>query len=279
MFSLNRIEIIGYQTQPLTVRKTPTGTSVVDANLVVPYIFKNKEGTEQSGKSFYTVTLWGPMADTASQFIRPGSQVFFSGRLQTDSWDDTQSGEKRSKTKVVALDMMLLDPRSGQIDGTNVPGLLTQCFAKANIIGNVTKDPEMRTTTSGTNVLSLGVATNERWKEKATGEMKERTEYHNVVIWAELAKAVQEHIRKGSRVHVTGRVQTRSFETQSGQKRSVTEIVADTVTLLGVKSAEALSALQPSAALENNAPQDTNAGMNIPEVKYESEIKPEDLPF
>jgi single-strand DNA-binding protein len=137
----------------------------------------------------------------------------------------------------------------------------------------------MRTTTSGTNVLSLGVATNERWKEKATGEMKERTEYHNVVIWAELAKAVQEHIRKGSRVHVTGRVQTRSFETQSGQKRSVTEIVADTVTLLGVKSSEALSALQPSTALEANNPQDTNTGMNIPEVKYESEIKPEDLPF
>jgi single-stranded DNA-binding protein len=67
MFSLNRIEIIGYQTQPVTIRQTPSGTSVTDLNLVVPYAFQNAKGEMISGKSFHTVTIWGAMADVAGQ--------------------------------------------------------------------------------------------------------------------------------------------------------------------------------------------------------------------
>src|SRR2546428_135950 len=114
MFSLNRIDIIGYQTQPLTVRKTPSGTSVCDLNLVVPYSFQSQKGDLLSLKSFHTVTLWSGMADIAGQFVKPGSQIFISGRLQTDSWEDTETKDKRSKTKIIALDMILLDPKNGQ---------------------------------------------------------------------------------------------------------------------------------------------------------------------
>jgi single-strand DNA-binding protein len=282
MFSLNRIELIGYQTQPVTRRQTPSGTSVTDLNLVVPYSFQSAKGESLQGKSFHTITLWGSMADIAAQYVRPGSQLFVSGRLQTDSWEDQESKEKRSKTKVVALDMILLDPKGGQIDAPSDADVLLSCLNRAQVVGNVTKDPEMRTTTNGTSVLTLSVASNERWRDKASQETKERTEFHNVVIWGDLAKAVQRAIRKGQRVYVSGRVQTRTWETQAGQKRATTEIIADTVSLLGVKNAEALSSLQTAAASESStpsAPAAVSASSSLPEIKYESEIKPEDLPF
>lgn len=285
MFSLNRIDIIGYQTQPVQVRQTPGGASVTDLNIVVPYSFQTSKGEQLSGKSFHTVTVWGAMADVAGQYVRPGSQLFISGRLQTDSWDDTSSGEKKSKTKIVAMDLILLDPKDGQRDVPAGAQSLASCVNRAQVVGNVTREPEMRTTTGGQNVLTLGVATNERWKEKATGEMKERSEFHNVVVWGEMAKAVQAGVKKGQRVYVTGRVQTRTWETQDGKKRATTEIIADQVTMLGVKNGDAMSNIRedgadmsaPAPRASKSAP--VAAGAAIPDIKYESEIKPEDLPF
>lgn len=283
MFSLNRVDIIGYQTQPVTVRQTPGGASVAELNLVCPYSFQSSQGEKLNGKSFHSITVWGGMAGVAEQYVKPGAQVFVSGRLQTDSWEDTTSKEKRSKTKVVALELILLDPKDGQISLSDGAAPLAQCLNHVQVIGNVTKDPEMRTTTNGQNVLTLGVATNERWKEKGTGEMKERTEFHSVVIWADLAKLIQTTVRKGQRVYVSGRVQTRGWETKEGQKRTTTEIIADQVLLLGVKNSEALSIVRTDATpRESSRPKEsggTPVAAGIPEIKYESEIKPEDLPF
>ncbi len=289
MFSFNRVHIIGYQTQPITVRQTPGGSSVTDLNLVVPYRFKTESGEQLEAKGFHTVTLWGPMAEVAGKFGKAGSQIFISGRLQTDSWEDPQSGEKRSKTKIVGLDMILLDPREGLSPAPNAQQL-SGLVNRAEVIGNVTRDPEVRTTTSGQQVVSLGVATNERWRDRATGEDKERAEFHNVVIWGSLAEEVSRSVKKGSRVYVSGRVQTRSWETKDGSKRTTTEIVAEAVSLLGTRHPQADSAIQtgsttvsaasePVPAPEFN--QDTSGVPEVPapEAVYASEIRPEDLPF
>lgn len=291
MFSLNRVHLVGYQTQPVSVRQTPGGASVTDLNLVVPYTFKSDNGELLTGKGFHTITIWGPMADVAGQFVRPGSQLFIAGRLQTDSWEDETSGEKRSKTKLVALDMILLDPKSGQM---GVPGgakhILGACN-RADVIGNVTRDPEMRSTTSGQKVVTLGVATNERWRDKASGENKERTEFHNVVVWGDLAEEVSMHMKKGMRVFVSGRVQTRSWETQAGQKRYTTEIIAESFSLLGVRNPVADESVQmgsgaapvssvPDADITFDAPApDSPAFASVPDIKYGSDVKVEDLPF
>src|SRR3989339_739766 len=74
MYSYNRVHIIGYQTQPVDLRQTPGGTSVTDLNLVTPYSFTGDNGEKIQGKGFHTVTLWGPMADIANQFVRASSQ-------------------------------------------------------------------------------------------------------------------------------------------------------------------------------------------------------------
>ncbi|PIP65639.1 hypothetical protein COU77_03825 [Candidatus Peregrinibacteria bacterium CG10_big_fil_rev_8_21_14_0_10_49_16] len=290
MFSLNRISLIGYQTQSVDLKTLPSGTNVADLNIVVPHTFTTAAG-EQEGRSFHTVTLWGGMAGVAGQFVRPGSHVFIAGRLQTDSWDDQQTGEKRTKTKVNAQEMILLDPKDGQLSQPQGAKQVLQSLNRGEVLGHVTRDPEMRTTPSGQHVLTLGVATNDRWKDKNTGEMRENTEFHNVVIWGDLAQETMQGIKKGNRVYAAGRVQTRSFETQAGAKRYVTEIIADQVSLLGVAnpSVEGNMRVQEASASpvmqQHTSPQQREpaselvAAGNIPDINYESEIKAEDLPF
>jgi len=292
MYSYNRIHIIGYQTQPVEVRQTPNGSSVTDLNLVVPYTYPSDSGEQLTGKGFHTVTLWGPMADIAGQYVRAGSQLFLGGRLQTDSWEDEKSGEKRSKTKIVALDMIMLDPKDGQGPAPEGAPNITSAVNCAEIVGNVTRDPEVRTTTNGKKVVSFGVATNDRWKDKASGEDRERTEFHNVVVWADLADEVGAHMKKGSRVYVSGRVQTRSWETPSGEKRYTTEVIGEKCSLLGVAHPAAVESVQNAGASTSTpaapvapaptaeasaAPQEKP--VTVPDVKYESEVKVEDLPF
>ncbi len=293
MFSLNRVQLIGYQTQPVSVRQTPGGTSVTDLNLVVPTSFTSASGEQLSGRSFHTVTVWGALAEVVGQFVKPGAQLYIAGRMQTDSWEDTQSGEKRSKTKVVATDMIMLDPKSGQLPEPTGAKFVNGACNRADVLGNVTRDPEMRTTTSGQKVLTLGVATNDRWKDKATGEMKEKSEFHNVVIWGDMAEEAMKFIKKGNRVFISGRVQTRSWETSAGAKRYTTEIVAETVSLLGAQNSVASESVSmdasPRAASAGHSSSPDEASVfgtdpapalaSVPDINYQSEVKVEDLPF
>jgi single-strand DNA-binding protein len=97
------------------------------------------------------------------------------------------------------------------------------------VVGNVTRDPEMRYTPSGISQLTLGVAVNRSWRNQQTNEWEERTSFFDVVCWRELADNVGGSIKKGMRVLVTGRLEQRSWETDQGEKRSKVEIVADEV--------------------------------------------------
>lgn len=96
------------------------------------------------------------------------------------------------------------------------------------IVGNVTRDPELRFTPTGQANARLGVAVNRRWQDKATGEWQEATSFFDVVCWRELAENVGTSIKKGTRVVVTGRLEQRTWE-KEGEKRSAVEIVADEV--------------------------------------------------
>lgn len=97
---------------------------------------------------------------------------------------------------------------------------------KAFILGNVTKDPEMRYTPNGQGVTSFGVATNRRWKDQA-GAIQEETQFHDVVAWGKLAETLTQILKKGNKVAVIGRLQTRSWEAPDGSKRNRTEIVME----------------------------------------------------
>ena len=108
---------------------------------------------------------------------------------------------------------------------------------KVILIGNVGQDPEVRYTgdaSNGAKVATLRLATTERYKDR-NGNLQEHTEWHSVVVWRNTADVVEKYVRKGSQIYVEGRLRTRSWDDQNGNKRYITEIQADTLQLLGRK--------------------------------------------
>lgn len=104
---------------------------------------------------------------------------------------------------------------------------------KAIIVGNLGKDPEVRYTASGEAIANLTVATSESWKDKATGEKKESTEWHRISFFGKLAEICGQWLKKGSQVYVEGSIRTRKWTDQNGQERYTTEIRGDEMKMLG----------------------------------------------
>lgn len=102
---------------------------------------------------------------------------------------------------------------------------------KAILVGNVGKDPEVKFLPSGSPVANFGLATSERFKDKA-GELQERTEWHNIVAYQRTAEIIRDYVKKGSKLYIEGRIQTRSWDDQSGKKQYRTEIVVNDLVLL-----------------------------------------------
>ncbi len=286
MYALNRSQIIGHLTQAPEVRQTPNGQMVGDLNIMIKSSFINSSGQNQTSTSFINVVVWRGLADISQRFLKKGSQVFLSGRIQTDEWQD-QEGRKRYKTRVVADDLILLDARQPNLSlASEVPNL-ARGLNQSEVIGNITRDPELRKTPNGDSVCSFALATNFSWKDRS-GQEQKRTEYHNVVAWGALSESISK-LKKGQKVYVAGRLQTRSWDTPDGQKRWTTEIIADRALALGIVDPELsqgsmgqvsqVSFSQPTVNPAASNPVVPNNPVQVPAVNYESEIKPEDLPF
>ncbi len=108
---------------------------------------------------------------------------------------------------------------------------------KVIIVGNVGRDPETRYMPSGDAVTNISVATSDRYKDKQTGEMKENTEWHRIAFFGKLAEIAGQYLKKGSQVYVEGRLRTRKWTDQSGQEKYSTEIIADSMQMLGARMA------------------------------------------
>ena len=104
---------------------------------------------------------------------------------------------------------------------------------KAIIVGTLGQDPEIRYTANGGAVANISVATNESWRDKATGEAQERTEWHRIVMFGKLAEIAQQYLKKGSQAYFEGRIQTRKWQDNEGKDRYSTEIVANEMQMLG----------------------------------------------
>ncbi len=104
---------------------------------------------------------------------------------------------------------------------------------KAIIVGNLGRDPETRYLPDGGAVTNISIATTDSWKDKSTGEKKEQTEWHRVAFFGKLAEIAGEYLKKGSQVYIEGRIRTRKWQDKDGQDRYTTEIIADTMQMLG----------------------------------------------
>jgi single-strand DNA-binding protein len=149
---------------------------------------------------------------------------------------------------------------------------------KVILIGNLGKDPEVKYTPQGTAVARLTVATNERFKDKS-GEWQDRTEWHNVVLWQRLAEIAGEYLKKGGKVYIEGRLQTRSWDDkQTNQKRYMTEVVANDLVLLSGRS-EAVSGGEGFSGGSRGASNNFDQRTPEPEPAGASPITDEDIPF
>ncbi len=145
---------------------------------------------------------------------------------------------------------------------------------KAIVIGNLTRDPELKALPSGNKICSFGLATNRIYKDK-NGQRQESAEFHNIVTFGRTAELVAQYLKKGSQALVEGRIQTRSWEAQDGQKKYRTEIVAETVQF-GSKG----SGGNGSTVSSNNTPPDEKPKDQNDTIDYPSEeINPDDIPF
>jgi single-strand DNA-binding protein len=146
---------------------------------------------------------------------------------------------------------------------------------KAILIGNLTRDPELRALPSGAKVCSFGVATNRVWKDK-NGQRQEDTQFHNVVVFGPQGENVNQYLRKGSSVLVEGRIQTRSWDAPDGKKQYRTEIVADRVQFGprgGVGGGQGSTPAEPGSS-------QAGGKESTPTIQYpEEEINPDDIPF
>jgi len=143
---------------------------------------------------------------------------------------------------------------------------------RAMIIGNLTRDPESRTTATGQNVCNFSVATSSQWTD-ASGAKQERTEYHSIVAWGKLADICTQYLAKGRKVYVEGRLQTREWEAQDGAKKQRTEIVAENMILLD----RAPQGGAPSASISVAPP--APVAPKIDQGLGDNEIRVEDIPF
>lgn len=126
---------------------------------------------------------------------------------------------------------------------------------KVILVGNLGQDPEVKYMPSGGAVTNISIATTDTWKDKATGEKKENTEWHRVVFFNRLAEIVGEYLRKGSQVYIEGNLRTRKWQDQSGQDRYSTEIVAREMQMLGSRAGGSSDFVPPQQGSSQKPPQ------------------------
>ena len=148
---------------------------------------------------------------------------------------------------------------------------------KVIIVGNLGRDPETRYLPSGEAVTNISVATTDTWKDKASGEKQERTEWHRIVFFNRLAEIAGEYLKKGSQVYVEGRLRTRKWQDKEGHDRYTTEIVADGMQMLGSRAGSGEPRGAPAAGGASEPASEPKAAAKKPAGKFDDMA--DDIPF
>ena len=139
---------------------------------------------------------------------------------------------------------------------------------KVILVGNLGQKPEIRYTKDSKPVASFSIATSESWKDKTTGDMVEKTEWHNVTFFGRIAEVAEQYLDKGSKVFVEGKLQTDKWEDENGNKRSATKIIGNNMQMLDSRGSNNSSSFDESSSAQNEAP-----------ASQEGSFSEEDIPF
>ena len=139
---------------------------------------------------------------------------------------------------------------------------------KVILVGNLGQKPEIRYTKDSKPIASFSIATSESWKDKTTGDMIEKTEWHNVTFFGRIAEVAEQYLDKGSKVFVEGKLQTDKWEDENGNKRSATKIIGNNMQMLDSRGSNNSSSFDESSSVQNEAP-----------ASQEGSFSEEDIPF
>ncbi|HPN96547.1 MAG TPA: single-stranded DNA-binding protein [Candidatus Moranbacteria bacterium] len=155
---------------------------------------------------------------------------------------------------------------------------------KVLLVGRLTRDPEIRNTSSGQTVASISMATNRFWKDK-NGQRQEKTEFHNVILWGRLAEIAGQYLTKGQEAFIEGRIENRKYTAKDGTERRVTEVIAENMQL-GQRAQGGTGSFTQRPASNNNFPAPASSVKETPaeeiptiNLDEEEEVKIEDVPF
>ena len=150
---------------------------------------------------------------------------------------------------------------------------MSKSVNKVILIGRLGKDPELKYTASGTPFCRFSMATDDTWNDKTSGERQEKTEWHNIVVWDRLAEICNQYLTKGKLVYIEGKLQTREWDDQDGNKRRITEVVARDMVMLGGNTGEGAAGGQRRTAAA------AGGGGSVSSSTSTSTITDDDIPF
>lgn len=273
---LNHVYLVGTLTQPPELRYTPSGLAILELNMAGNDRVVGDDGQGRDLAWYHRVTLFGSQAESLVNQLEMGTPLFVEGRLNYRSWE-TPDNQKRASLDVQAtrVEVIGFGGRGADATVTDARGQprLRHALNLVQLIGNLTRDAELRYTPNGSAVTRFSLAVNERYRDRS-GTDQERTHYVDVNVWRELGESSATLV-KGDPVFVIGRLVNDSWTDKEGNKRYTTRIEGSRVEHLtrgpGQGGAGARPARQPNAA----APAAQTRQLDIDE-----EFPPEeDLPF
>jgi len=220
---LNRVTLVGTLTQDPELRYTPGGLAVMELNLAGNEIVTDEHGQTREPAWYHRIKLLGKSAEFWGDTLKAGMALFVDGRLEYRSWE--QDGQKKSTLEIRAerMEIVSLEGKRGQVTVTDARGQerLRDGFNHVMLVGNLTRDPELRYTPQGTAVTRLSLAVNERYNTRQ-GE-QEKVHYVEAQAWRELAEYAAE-LKKGDGAFLIGRLVNDSWTAQDGTRRFTTRV-------------------------------------------------------
>ncbi len=230
---MNAVYLVGTLVQAPELRYTQGGLAILELNIAGNDHVTGEDGTERELAWYHRVTLFGAQAEIISNQVADGTPIMVEGRLNFRTWE-TPEGQKRSALDVNAqrVDVLTFGARGPEPTVIDARGQhrLKEALNEVLIVGNLTRDAELRYTPSGAAVTRFGVAVNERFRSRS-GEDEERTHFVDVTVWRELAEASGE-LKRGDGVFVIGRLVNDSWTDKEGNRRFATKLEGQRVEFL-----------------------------------------------
>ncbi len=276
---LNRILLVGTLTQNPELRYTPSGLAILEINLAGNDHVIGDDGQARDLAWYHRATVFGKVAENLANQLTAGMPVFIDGVLNYRSWEN-QEGQRRSSLdiKAIRVEVLSMDSRKGEATVTDSRGQhrIKNALNEVTLIGNLTRDSELRYTPSNSAVTRFSVAVNERFRDR-NGIDQERTHYVDVNVWRDLAEIAAE-LKKGDPVFVVGRLVNDSWQDQEGNRRYATRVEGSRVEFL-TRGPGGGARTQPAAESVKTETVKTEV-VQTSQLDIDEEFPPEeDLPF